>query len=64
VAKVLRTIIVNCRLHLSVWGSLIAKDSHLCFCCLYSYLLTDHAIAIQKGKDSTAYSTTKNKKQK
>ena len=46
------TIIVNCRLHLSVYRSLIARDgqdSHLRFYCLYSTLLTDHVTAIQKG---------------
>lgn len=55
--KVLMTIIVNCKVHLSVCGRLIeetGQDSNLRFYCLYCNLLTDHVIAIQKGKDSTA----------
>jgi len=39
--EVLMTIIVNCRLHLSVCGSLIAR-------------VTRFTLAIQKGKDNTA----------
>jgi len=49
------TIIVNCRLHTLVhvgaWFEETGQDSHLEF---YCNLLTDHVIATQKGKDSTA----------
>jgi len=59
-AKVLLTIIVNCRLHLSVSGSLIAKvtgqDSHHC---LYCNLLT---MSLRYRKDKTALHITKKKK--
>ena len=55
-AKVLKTIIVNCKLHLTVYVSYTlvyvvdslqetGQDSHLRFDCLYCNLLTDHVIA-------------------
>jgi len=47
-AKVLLTIIVNCRLHFSVSGSLIAKDWTR-FTSMFVLQFVDHVIAIQKG---------------
>jgi len=37
---------------------------HMLFYCLYCNLLTNHVIAIQKGKDSTAKLKGKKNKQK
>ncbi len=61
-ATVLMTIIVSYTLvYVGVRLQETGQDSDLRF---YCNLLTDHVIAIQKGKDSTAYPKKKKKKKK